>query len=126
MRHAWLVVGFGGAIGSIARHAVNVIVAQRTGQPGPQATILVNLAGCAAIGLLAGLLVSDRLSMSPTARLFVFVGLLGGFTTFSSFGLDTFTLAREGRHAAALWNVGIQVVMGLAAVAGGYFAGLKS
>jgi len=64
--------------------------------------------------------------MSPTKRLFVFVGILGGYTTFSSFGLDTLTLSHEGRHAAAAWNVAAQVVVGLAAVAGGYFVGLKS
>jgi CrcB protein len=126
MRHAWLVVGLGGAVGSIARHAVNVLVAHRSGQTGPQATLVVNVVGCAVIGLLAGLLAGGRLSMGPHARLFIFVGVLGGFTTFSTFGLDTFTLVREGRHAGALWNVGLQVILGLAAVAGGYFAGLKS
>ena len=126
MPYGWLAVGLGGAIGSLARHGVNALVAHRAGQPGPHATLVVNLVGCAAIGLLAGLLASGRLSMTPNVRLFVFVGVLGGFTTFSTFGLDTFTLAREGRHAAALWNVCLQVVLGLAAVAAGYVAGLRS
>jgi CrcB protein len=125
VRSGWLAVALGGAIGSMARHGVNVVVA-RLGQSVPYATVAVNLVGCAVIGILAGLIASARLSMTPTARLFVFVGVLGGFTTFSSFGLDTFTLAREGRHAAALGNVAIQVILGLAAVAGGYFVGLKS
>lgn len=126
MRYGWVAVALGGAIGSVARHAINVFVAHRSGQAGPLATVVVNVAGCAVIGLLAGLLAGGRLSMGTNARLFIFVGVLGGFTTFSTFGLDTFTLVREGRHAAALWNVGLQVVMGLAAVAAGYFAGLKS
>ena len=126
MFYRWLAVGLGGALGSMARHGVNVLIASRFGQVVPYATLVVNVAGCAVIGVLAGLLAADRLSMTPTARLFVFVGVLGGFTTFSSFGLDTFALAREGRHAAALWNVGAQVVIGLAAVAGGYLLALKA
>jgi fluoride exporter len=122
----WLAVGLGGAIGSMARHGVNVTMARGAGQATPYATLVVNVTGCAAIGVLAGLLASGRLTMSPTTRLFVFVGVLGGFTTFSSFGLDTFTLTQEGRHAAAAWNVLAQVLVGLAAVGGGYFVGLKS
>ena len=54
------------------------------------------LPGCGIIGLLAGQVTAGRLTIGPSLRLFVFVGLLGGFTTFSSFGLDTFTLVREG------------------------------
>jgi fluoride exporter len=123
MRYGWLAVGMGGALGSLVRHGVNVLVARRAGQAVPYATLAVNLVGCAVIGLLAGLLASHRLSMTPTVRLFVFVGILGGFTTFSSFGLDTFTLAREGRLATATWNVAVQVIGGVAAVAGGYFLG---
>ena len=125
MRSEWIAAGLGGALGSVARHGVNHVVTRRLGQAVPYATLIVNLVGCTVIGLLAGLLVGERLSMNPTIRVFVFVGILGGFTTFSSFGLDTFTLARTGRMAEAWWNVAIQVVFGLAAVAGGYFAGLK-
>ncbi|HVQ31061.1 MAG TPA: fluoride efflux transporter CrcB [Vicinamibacteria bacterium] len=126
MGQSWLAVGLGGALGSLARHGVNVWVTRRMGQSGPYATLVVNIVGCGVIGLLAGLLASERLVMTPTVRVFVFVGILGGFTTFSSFGLDTFTLAREGRHAAALLNAVGQVVIGLAALAAGYFAALKT
>jgi fluoride exporter len=122
----WLAIGVCGALGSMARHAVNVVMTRLGAHTTPLATLLVNVTGCAAIGVLAGLLASGRLTMSPTMRLFVFVGILGGFTTFSSFGLDTLTLAHQGRHGAAAWNVAVQVVVGLAAVAGGYFVGLKS
>jgi CrcB protein len=124
MRLEWIAVGFGGALGSVARHGVNIIVARWLGSPVPYATLAVNLLGCAAIGLLAGGVASERLSMTPTARVFVFVGILGGFTTFSSFGLDTLTLVRTGRVAAALGNVAAQVGVGLAAVAIGYWTGL--
>lgn len=122
----WLVVGIGGAIGSMARHGVNVMMARRAGTAVPYATLIVNVAGCAVIGLLAGLVASGRVTMSPTMRIFVFVGVLGGFTTFSSFALDTLTLNHEGRHAAAAWNVAAQVIVGLAAAAGGYAVAIKS
>jgi CrcB protein len=119
----WVAVGVGGALGSLARHAVNVLVARALGQASPYATFAANLAGCAVIGLLAGLIAGGRLQMTATMRVFVFVGVLGGFTTFSSFGLDSFALAREGRFAFAFWNVAGQVVLGLAAVAAGYAIG---
>jgi CrcB protein len=110
----------------MARHAVNVLVSHRLGNVVPWATLAVNLAGCLAIGLLAGLVAGERVAMTPEVRTFVFVGILGGFTTFSSFGLDTFVLAREGRHLAAALNVAGQVVLGLAAVAAGYFAAVRA
>ena len=125
MRTEWIAAGVGGALGSLARHGVNTLVARRSLHPVPYATLIVNVAGCAVIGVLAGLLASQRISMGPVLRVFVFVGILGGFTTFSSFGLDTFTLARGGRTSAAAWNVAAQVVLGLAAVAGGYAAAVK-
>ena len=85
----------------------------------------VNLAGCLVIGLLAGLIASERMTMTPAVRAFVFVGVLGGFTTFSSFGLDTFTLAHGGRADVAAFNVAIQVAVGCALVAAGYAAGAR-
>jgi CrcB protein len=85
-------------------------------RPVPYATAAVNLAGSAIIGLLAGLIASGRLSMTPTMRTFVFVGLLGGFTTFSSFMLDTLTLAHTGDRTLAMSNVGGQMFLGILAV----------
>jgi CrcB protein len=87
--------------------------------------MIVNLAGCLAIGVLAGLVASQRVSLTPALRTFIFVGILGGFTTFSSFGLDTFTLAHGGRMGAAALNVGIQVAAGLGLVAAGYAGGAR-
>lgn len=123
---SWLAVGLGGALGSLARHGVNMLVSHRLGQVVPYATFAVNLAGCAVIGLLAGMIAGGRIAMTPEMRTFVFVGILGGFTTFSSFGLDTFVLAREGRQLAAALNVAGQVVLGLGAVATGYFVGVRA
>jgi fluoride exporter len=119
----WMAVAIGGALGSAARHGVNVLMGRLVHRPVPYATAAVNLLGCLAIGTLAGLLASNRLQMSQTLRAFVFVGVLGGFTTFSSFGLDTFTLGREGSASLAFWNVAAQVGLGLLAVAAGFRAG---
>jgi CrcB protein len=90
----WLAIAAGGAVSAMARPAVNPIVhAQWLSTRFPAGTLAANLIGCLAIGVLAGLVASDRLSIPLHWREFVFVGLLGGFTTFSTFGLDTFLLA---------------------------------
>jgi fluoride exporter len=117
----WLMVGAGGAIGAMARHGLNHLVHQRTlSSTFPLGIFLVNIAGSTAIGLLAGLLVSSRVHLSFHARTFVFVGVLGGFTTFSSFSLDTLALVRDGHHMQALWNVAGQVGLSLLGVWAGY------
>src|SRR5262245_49177418 len=101
----WIAVAVGGALGSMARHSVNLEVAHRLQRAVPWATFVVNIIGCVVIGALAGRIASGRLQVTPVVRAFVFVGVLGGFTTFSSFGLDTFTLGHGGDHAAAFWNI---------------------
>jgi fluoride exporter len=122
----WAYVAIGGAIGSVARHEVGKAIARVSPtRVMPYATGVVNLAGCFVIGLLAGLIASQRITMSPDLRAFVFVGILGGFTTFSSFGLDTFSLAHGGRPAAAVVNVLVQVVAGCLLVAAGYFTAAR-
>ena len=122
----WIYVAVGGAIGSIARHEVGRAIAWVSPtHVTPYATGVVNLAGCFVIGLLAGLIASHRMTMTPSVRAFVFVGMLGGFTTFSSFGLDTFSLAHGGRPVDAFVNVAVQVLGGLSLVAVGYFAGAR-
>ena len=122
----WILVMLGGALGSGARHAVNVLVAQTFRRPFPYATLAVNIVGCAIAGLLAGLVASGRLTLAPSARAFVFVGVLGGFTTFSAFGLDTFTLAYQGHRAHAAYNVAAHVILCLVAVATAYFIASRS
>jgi CrcB protein len=116
----WLAVAAGGAIGSLARHATNVVVHRTVGESVPYATAIVNVVGCFTIGALAGLISSGHLRLSESARAFVFVCVLGGFTTFSSFGLDTYTLVRGGAIASAAGNVLGQIVMGLGSVFVGY------
>ena len=122
----WIAIGLGGAVGSAARHAVNMLIGRLSGETAPYSTAAVNLIGCAAIGVLAGLIASGRLHMSMTARAFVFVGILGGFTTFSSFGLDTLALVNEGRRMAAVWNVVGQVGLGLLSVFAGYALAVRA
>lgn len=113
-------VAVGGALGSVARHGVNVAIAHVFGRPVPYATAAVNLLGSAAIGVLAGLLASERVTMSPTLRAFVFVGVLGGFTTFSSLMLDTLTLTHANEHTLAVSNLVGQAMLGVLAVYAGY------
>ena len=105
----WLAVGLGGAIGSIARHGMNVATHRLLGDSVPYATAIVNIAGCLAIGVLAGSVAAGTIRLSEMWRVFVFVGVLGGFTTLSSLGLDTFTLVRNGATATAAVNVAVQL-----------------
>ena len=120
----WLAVAAGGALGSMARHGVNILFAHVLERAVPYATASVNLVGSATIGLLAALIAAGKLHWSTELRTFVFVGILGGFTTFSSFMLDTFTLGHGGEPGLAFWNVALQIALGLAAVWGGYRLGL--
>ena len=116
----WFAVAMGGALGSVLRHAVNMFFGHVLGRPGAYATVTVNLIGSLAIGLLAGFIAGGRLHETPAMRAFVFVGILGGFTTFSSLMLDTFTLA-EGHHLSeAFLNVAIQIFFGYAAAYVGF------
>ena len=85
----------------------------------PYGTLAVNVFGCLAIGLLVGLLESRQL-LGPELRGFVLIGVLGGFTTFSTFGYETFALAHAGDLARASANVGAHILLGLPAVWLGY------
>ena len=121
----WLAVAAGGALGSAARHGVNLLMASLMTRPTPYATAAVNLVGTGIIGVLAGALASGGMQMTPTVRAFIFVGVLGGFTTFSSYMLDTMTLAYTGERAIAVANVVGQTLLGVAAVWAGYSLGLS-
>jgi len=114
-------VGLGGAVGATARYLLaGWLQARASATRGwfalfPVGTLAVNLLGCFAIGLLAALF-QERLAGDPAVRTFALVGVLGGFTTFSTFGLETLALARDGNLALAFGNVGASVVLGLAGV----------
>lgn len=123
----WIAIAVGGALGALARHGVNHVVhAHWLSSRFPIGIVIVNVAGCFVIGLLAGLLATERITMRFYWREFVFVGLLGGFTTFSTFGLDTFLLARTHSSGQAALNVVVQVAGGLLAVWAGYHAAIAT
>ena len=114
-------VGFGGLIGASSRYAVGRWVNDMAGNPAfPYGTLAVNVIGCLLIGVLAGL-VATRNIIGVDIRAFLVVGVLGGFTTYSAFGLETVELIRRGDFFVGLSNVALQVTLGLAAV----WAGLK-
>lgn len=117
----WLLVGLGGALGSLARHGLNHVIHQRQlSNTFPLGIFAINVLGSAIIGIVGGLIVSGRWSLSLESRTFVMVGLLGGFTTFSSFSFDTMALVRDGHVGQAVWNVGGQVGLSLIGVWAGY------
>ena len=111
-----LLIGLGGFIGSILRYLASGYVQQSTKSADfPYGTLAVNVIGCFVIGFLAQL-AEGRGLFTSESRSFVFVGILGGFTTFSSFGNETFNLARDRQMLNALANVGANVIVGLFAV----------
>ena len=110
-----LLVGVGGFLGSVSRYLVGGWMHRALGTGFPYGTLTVNVLGCLAIGLLGGL-AETRQMITPEARLFLFIGLLGGFTTFSSFGYETLAFARDGEFVIAGLNVILQMGLGLGAV----------
>ena len=121
----WLAIGLGGALGAMARHGLNAVVHQRfLGVRFPFGIFIINVFGSFAIGVLGGYLASGRLTLGYHARAFLIVGVLGGFTTFSSFSFDTLALAREGFILQAWCNAIGQVVLSLIAVWAGYSLGV--
>jgi CrcB protein len=117
-----LLVALGGALGSMARYGLVGLAARALPPAFPFGTFAVNVIGSLAFGVIAG--VGDvRGLLSSEARAFFLVGLLGGFTTFSSYSADTFALLRQGAGMLALVNSFGQVVAGLAALALGWAAG---
>ena len=117
----WLLVGLGGALGSMARHGLNHVIHQRyLTTTFPIGIFIINILGSVIIGTVAGSIASGRLSLSFEGRTFIVVGLLGGFTTFSSFSLDTLALIRDGHIESAILNVLGQVGLSLIGVWAGY------
>ena len=114
---ALALVAAGGAAGSLARYLLATWTLQTAApQKFPVGTLLVNLAGCLLAGLLAGLAERYPGWLTEELRLLLFVGVLGGFTTFSAFGLETVQLLRRGEWLVAGGYVGASVLLGLALV----------
>jgi fluoride exporter len=114
-----LLVGAGGFLGTVLRYAVGGWAARwKAGWTFPIETLLINVTGCVVIGLLAGLSESRGLFTGST-RAFLFIGVLGGYTTFSTFGYETFQLVRGAQWPAAAASVGLHIGLGI----GGVWAG---
>ena len=109
-----LLVGAGGFLGSVLRYLLGSWVQTLSGGRFPLGTLAVNVLGCFAIGLLMGV-AEVRQSLSPEVRLFAVVGVLGGFTTFSTFSYDSVELWRAVSSFAAVLNVAASLTLGLLA-----------
>ena len=115
-----LLVGLGGFLGATLRYGIGGLIGRlKAGWTFPLETLLINVAGCLAIGALTGW-AESRGVFSGATRAFLFIGVLGGFTTFSSFGYETFQLMRDGQWSPAMLSVALQVVLGLGAVWAGH------
>jgi len=122
LTYLWIAIG--SALGGMARYACSTLVAQTVGGSFPWGTLLVNVAGSFLIGVFAVVgPPGGRFALHPDARLFVTVGICGGYTTFSSFSLQTLDLIREGQMGAAAGNVAGSVALCLVAVWAGAAAG---
>lgn len=113
-----LIIALGGALGAVSRFLLGNAVSRAIGSALPYGTFMINVIGCFAMGLLTTIIV-DRELLPAAWRLFLCVGLLGGFTTFSSFGYEALMLLTEGRLLAALAYVGGSVALGLVAAGAG-------
>jgi len=119
----YLWIGIGGALGSMARYGCSRLAAEWVGEVFPWGTLFINVLGSFVIGVFATLTGPDgRIIVAPDARQFVIVGLCGGYTTFSSFSLQTLNLIRSGDILAAGLNIVGSVVLCLVAVWLGYLA----
>lgn len=122
----YLWIALGGALGSVARFACSAWVASAVGEAFPWGTMLINVLGSLVIGFFATLTGPDgRLLVPGDIRQFVMVGICGGYTTFSSFSLQTLNLAQDGEYARASLNVVLSVALCLASVWLGHVAAMS-
>jgi len=116
----YIVIGLGGALGSMLRFGLGSLIdsnVQKTGQIFPWGTIVVNITGCLVIGFIFTISASEgRIILSSLTRNFIMIGILGGYTTFSSFSLQTLTLMQAGQRWEAAANVLLSVVLCLVGV----------
>jgi CrcB protein len=120
MAHAFI-AGLGGFIGSVLRYWLSAVAQRWVLAAFPVGTLLVNVLGCLVIGAVM-YLVDYREMFTPELRVFVTIGILGGFTTFSTFGYETVALLQANEYPAALTNVAANVVLGIGAVILGWTA----
>ena len=117
---AYIAIAVGGVLGCWARYAMTNLVQSIFGREFPYATLSINLLACLLMGFLFEETI-ERLTFSPVLRLGILTGFLGGFSTFSTFAMETLLLAEQGEAARGLLYVLLSVVLGLAAVTGGVY-----
>jgi fluoride exporter len=111
-----LLIGAGGFMGAILRYLLSDFINTMNSRADfPLGTLVVNLSGCFMIGFLS-VLAETRGLMTAETRLFLFIGILGAFTTFSTFGLETMSLLAKGQNLAFFSNIGLHIGLGLTAV----------
>jgi CrcB protein len=113
----WMLVGLAGAVGAPLRYVVDTVVTERIGPRFPVGTLVVNVSGSFVLGLLSGLAIYQGLPNTP--KLVVGTGLVGAYTTFSTFSYETIALVEEGEVRLAARNVVASVVLGVVAAAAG-------
>jgi len=114
-----ILIGLAGLIGTLLRYWLSGLVARQYGETFPWGTMAVNLSGCFVAGVIFYAF-EERFLVNPTLRTVLMIGLLGGFTTFSSYGLQTFTLLRDGELGLATLNIGVSNLLGFIMVWFGY------
>jgi len=117
---AYIAIAIGGVLGCWARYAMTNLVQAIYGREFPYATLSINLLACFMMGFLFEETL-DRLTISPVLRLGILTGFIGGFSTFSTFAMETLLLAEQGEPARGLLYVLVSIVFGLAAVTGGVY-----
>src|SRR5579871_4522125 len=122
---AYLWIGIGSALGGMARHWCNVVIMRMAGAGFPYGILTINVLGSFVIGIASAVMVGEgRWPSSPTAQQFVLVGLCGGYTTFSSFSLNTLNLIQGSQWGLAAANILLSVALCLFAVWAGHAAGV--
>jgi CrcB protein len=114
-----ILIGLAGLVGTLVRYWLSGVVARQYGETFPWGTMVVNLIGCFLAGAIF-YISEERFLLSPTLRTIILIGFLGGFTTFSSYGLQTFSLLRDGEFGLASLNIAASNVLGLLMVWTGY------
>jgi CrcB protein len=107
-----LLIAIGGAIGSVSRHVLSTLVLRSSGYLFPVGTFIVNFVGSVIFGAIIGA-AEQRVLLTPEARAFLLIGLIGGFTTFSSYVFESFVLLQDGQVLSATLNIVGQVIAGL-------------
>lgn len=114
-----ILIALAGLVGTLLRYWLSTVVAKQYGETFPWGTMAVNLIGCVGAGVVF-FLTEERFVLNPTLRTVILIGLIGGFTTFSSYSLQTFALLRDGEFGMAVVNVITSNLLGLFMVWIGY------